>query len=767
MVSLGTAVGYAVLLVWAVLRRSWDTWQLRALLLYLALSVLLSVSFSLTVWSLSQVSKEAPSLGLRLMGDLLTVLSPVLVMLTLWFLERPGPKWVAIVGMVWVLLVLAVDFNLLDLQRVIMGASAANSVDLVQSLRVAGWAGFSAGTLLLVAVDFFQTRRPLHRNRILFWLLGLSLTLGGELLMWLKKGVLIDVNQIGAALRFMGVIALTVATISYYLPVLRSFARQALIQVLILALTTLVISALIFGGIRLVLTIEEWRGVLLLTIEEQRFVLLLEIVTAVTAAVVLALILQPLRLLVSRVADRIVYSGHYNPARALRDYGDAINNIVDLNALSTVAVGMIAEALDVRRGVLMLISLRDNLIYDVVVLESMGALATNFATLTAASPILIALRDGKKPLTQYEIDILPEYRAAPPYERAWLHSLEMEVYVPIRERDNLAGVFAFGRKESGEPYSTQDLDVLMTIGNQTVAVLQNARLVTDLRTANVSITELNLELTESNQRLEKLDKAKTDFIEIASHELRTPLTQVRGYSDILTDMMQQGTIVPAHMNQISQGITRASIRLEQIISAMLDVSRIDAQALDIRTAAISVSVAVKMAIDNYKEAIRDRKMNVQVHDLDDLPSIQGDLQRLCQAFGNIIGNAIKYTPDGGTITISGRTLEEPTNAHPHKVVEVVFADSGIGIDPSDRDLIFEKFYRVGAVELHSTGSTKFKGAGPGLGLPIARGVIQAHGGKIWVESPGHDEEHLPGSTFYIVLPVASPVPAPAASPAQG
>jgi signal transduction histidine kinase len=239
---------------------------------------------------------------------------------------------------------------------------------------------------------------------------------------------------------------------------------------------------------------------------------------------------------------------------------------------------------------------------------------------------------------------------------------------------------------------------------------------------------------------------------------------VRGYSDILADMVQQGGFVAAHMNQISQGITRASVRLEQIISAMLDVSRIDAQALDIRTAAISVAAAIKMAVDNYKDAIRDRKMNVQIVELESLPSVQGDLQRLCQAFGNLVGNAIKFTPDGGNITISGRTLEDDSNGHMQRFVEVLIADTGIGIDAADQGLIFEKFYRVGAVELHSTGSTKFKGAGPGLGLPIAKGVIQAHGGKIWVESPGHDETRMPGSTFHIVLPVARPASPTATGP---
>jgi signal transduction histidine kinase len=747
-VSLGTALGYFILIMLIVQRRGWAEWSHRTMILYLVLSVLLSIGLSVTVWS--GLRSDVPQVGERLAADLLTASAPLMVALTLMFLGRPGANWVALVGMFWLAFVVAVDFNLFDLQARILGAIPTDADDPMRPLRAAGWAGFSAGTLILVLVDFFQTRRPLHRNRILFWMLGLLFLMTGELLMWLERSAFaIDVNQIGAVLRFSGTAILTWALITYHLPVLRNITRR----LMSIVLTTLIIGGLIFSGILAVLSVA------------QQTLTLGVIVAAVLAAVLLALFIQPLRLVVDRLIERMVYSGRYNPARALRDYGDAINNIVDLNTLSTVAVGIIADALDVRRGALMLINRRESQpVIDVVIMEGMGALDLQVAEFSDTSPIVQSLTVGTKPLTQYEIDILPAYRSAPVQEHYWLNALEMEVYVPIRDKDSLVGAFAFGHKESGEPYSSQDLDVLMTVANQTTVVLQNARLVSDLRSANTSITDLNAELTESNRRLEKLDKAKTDFIEIASHELRTPLTQVRGYSDILADMVQQGGFVAAHMNQISQGITRASVRLEQIISAMLDVSRIDAQALDIRTASISVSAAVKMAVDNYKEAIRDRKMNVQMADLEGLPHVQGDLQRLCQAFGNLVGNAIKFTPDSGTITISGRTLEDNSNGHPQVFVEVMFADTGIGIDVADQSLIFEKFYRVGAVELHSTGSTKFKGAGPGLGLPIAKGVIQAHGGKIWVESPGHDESRMPGSTFHVLLPIARPASPTATGP---
>ena len=116
----------------------------------------------------------------------------------------------------------------------------------------------------------------------------------------------------------------------------------------------------------------------------------------------------------------------------------------------------------------------------------------------------------------------------------------------------------------------------------------------------------------------------------------------------------------------------------------------------------------------------------------------------------LIVNAIKYTPDGGTVTVSTRvtTMDEDIPC-----VEIVIKDTGIGLDEEHHELIFEKFYQVGGVELHSSGKTTFKGGGPGLGLAIVRGVAHAHSGKVWVESTGHDETNFPGSTFYLQLPL--------------
>jgi signal transduction histidine kinase len=132
-----------------------------------------------------------------------------------------------------------------------------------------------------------------------------------------------------------------------------------------------------------------------------------------------------------------------------------------------------------------------------------------------------------------------------------------------------------------------------------------------------------------------------------------------------------------------------------------------------------------------------------------LPVIEGDPRRLHQALWNIVSNAIKYTPDNGTITIDGEVLDD--------TVHVWVKDTGVGIPPKELSHIFERFYVLEDVSLHRSSKTAFKGGGLGVGLSVSKGIVEAHSGKIWAESTGQDEETLPGSTFHILLPIGSPL----------
>lgn len=271
------------------------------------------------------------------------------------------------------------------------------------------------------------------------------------------------------------------------------------------------------------------------------------------------------------------------------------------------------------------------------------------------------------------------------------------------------------------------------------------------------------DLQRLNSEMSRLDSVKTDFVTIASHELRTPLAQIRGYTDILEAVVESDQVDQAHVSSMVGSLRKASERMEELISAMLDVSVIDVNAMDLRFAQTSISMIVRTAIEPLQDAMRQRKIYLRADGLKGLPPIQGDMQRLVQAFRNVIVNAIKYTPDGGRIDISGISQSTPKG---EPGILITIRDTGVGIARENLELIFRKFYRGHDPSLHSTGAYKFMGAGPGLGLTIAKGVIEGHGGSIWAESTGHDPIRFPGSTFQIALPITPPADARRVLPFQ-
>jgi signal transduction histidine kinase len=181
---------------------------------------------------------------------------------------------------------------------------------------------------------------------------------------------------------------------------------------------------------------------------------------------------------------------------------------------------------------------------------------------------------------------------------------------------------------------------------------------------------------------------------------------------------------------------------------MLDISKIDSQMLKVVPSELQLDQVVEKAYRAFKSALVERQLTFRTIDLDQLPSVEADPDLLYKAFHHLIMNAIKYTPDGGEITVSARTLAGRSE------IELAVKDTGIGIAPEHQEVVFEKFFQTGEVLLHSSGKTKFKGGGPGLGLAIARGVVEAHQGSIWLESPGYNEKTPPGTTFYIRLPIS-------------
>jgi signal transduction histidine kinase len=186
---------------------------------------------------------------------------------------------------------------------------------------------------------------------------------------------------------------------------------------------------------------------------------------------------------------------------------------------------------------------------------------------------------------------------------------------------------------------------------------------------------------------------------------------------------------------------------------MIDVSLLDLKMMELHFQPVWLHHLLNIIERNAAKMAVNRRLDVVIErsKISNQPTY-ADPDRLMQVIQNVLVNAIKYTPDGGKVVVTGRELPGFT--------DLMVIDNGIGIAASNLPHIFDTFSSLGDASLHSSGKTKFKGGGPGLGLPIAKGIIEAHGGTIWAESDGYDERTCPGSTFHIMIPMYTSPPNP-------
>lgn len=269
------------------------------------------------------------------------------------------------------------------------------------------------------------------------------------------------------------------------------------------------------------------------------------------------------------------------------------------------------------------------------------------------------------------------------------------------------------------------------------------------------------ELQKANAELRRTDELKSKFISIAAHELKTPLTVIQGYLTMLLDT--RGHLHPELDETLRLpigGIAKGLERSNAIVEEMLDVTRIEGGTLELHWDLMLVKDAVAAAVRKLESAASERGLTINLAPMDGLPPFRADAGRLQQVFSNLLSNAIKYTPDGGAINIFAKMSQGVELAHPNRpastsgeFIEIIFEDTGIGINLEEQERIFGRFYEVQDSSLHSTSKIRFMGGGLGLGLAIARGIVEAHGGFLWTESEGCDEERCPGSRLHVLLPI--------------
>lgn len=332
---------------------------------------------------------------------------------------------------------------------------------------------------------------------------------------------------------------------------------------------------------------------------------------------------------------------------------------------------------------------------DIQSLQPLGAKSAIGRVMEAGKPLIIG-------------DVVGDRRGLS--TRAEIRS---EIGVPLKVQEKVVGVLHL---ESARPeaYGQDQEALLALLANATATAIGNIRLFEEERKVRV---------------LREMDRVKSQLISTVSHELRTPLAAIKGYSTSL--QRPQGKIDERTRHEFLEIIEEETDRLSEMIENLLDMSKIEAGVLRLHKQPVQIERIVRKVVDQAKRRGGDFRFRARFPL--DLPSVPVAPHRIEQVLRNLVENAVKYSPNGGRITVSGEVDGD------RLVVSV--ADEGMGIPGEHIDRVFEPFYQV-------DGSTTRRVGGSGLGLAICRGFVEAHGGEIWVES-----EPDRGSTFRFSLPL--------------
>ncbi len=325
----------------------------------------------------------------------------------------------------------------------------------------------------------------------------------------------------------------------------------------------------------------------------------------------------------------------------------------------------------------------------------------------------------KKPVTM-DISQFPSPHLLPYVMQEGLVSF---IGTPLMSKEKVVGAMALGTKKK-RIFTQDDLDLLFSIGNEIGIAMENAQLYKE--------SEENLQkLQKAYEELQTLDKMKDEFIANVSHELKTPLISIKGYGELLYDEKLDG--LSGKQKKGLEAILRNADRLTRLINSILLIGKLQTGKIEFHFKPLDLDETVRVCVSDFKSMIDEKKITFEKH-IPAISKVKVDRDRFLEVMNNLLDNAIKFTPEKGKISI--RAWDEAENVH------ITVSDSGVGIPSDVIPKLFARFYQLDA-------STARKYGGTGLGLYITKNIIDAFGGKIWIES-----EVGKGTTVHILLPIA-------------
>ncbi len=329
-----------------------------------------------------------------------------------------------------------------------------------------------------------------------------------------------------------------------------------------------------------------------------------------------------------------------------------------------------------------------------------------------------------------------------PPARTWLG-------IPLVHAGEVSGMLVAISLEP-DAYNEEQIQLAQKIAEQAALALRNAMLFKEVKIFNqqleASIQERTRDLADALKKLEAVNHSKTEFLRSVAGQLAEPLRKIEGHKQFFLTHSHQAA--DPFVQDVFANLTEGINRLREVVEKIQDVAAIEANEFTIQREAVEISSLFYRLRERFSSALQERRITLNLVNLENLPDVDGDAALLSKAFANLLENAIRHTPIGGKISVKGAhriALDVDRN---RGEVQVTISDTGAGIDPSMQKKIFDKSFRDRALRASAQSGEQY----PGLGLAITEGIIRAHNGKIWVESRGRDVILNPGSHFHVVLP---------------
>jgi len=335
--------------------------------------------------------------------------------------------------------------------------------------------------------------------------------------------------------------------------------------------------------------------------------------------------------------------------------------------------------------------------------------------------------------TVHTADIFADPRFSPPeiYRREGLSAV---VAAPMLKENRLVGAIVLTRREP-RPFTEGQISLLTTFANQAAIAVDNVHLFQELEDRTQELARYNREIQLANEKLTELDRLKSSFVSNVSHELKTPLTAIESLAENILD----GVTGPLTRKQASYmtGIKESAERLARLINDLLDLSVIEAGRTGLKPTSFSMASLLHEVTDTLKPVAEAKLIDLEIASTNGNSIAWADRDKITQVLTNLVGNAVKFTPNRGKVTMK----VSPTSG---EWLEVSITDTGPGIPPEEASKIFDEFY-----QMSQPGREKSKGVG--LGLAISKKLVEMHGGKIQVKSIFGS-----GSSFSFTVPAHYP-----------